>query len=52
MTAIKVFPTTIFIGRDGKVKKVHPGFAGPGAGEYHEQFKKEFDLTIEELLKQ
>jgi thiol-disulfide isomerase/thioredoxin len=52
MTAIKAFPTTIFVGRDGKVKKVHPGFAGPGTGEHHEQFKKEFDSTIEELLKQ
>jgi peroxiredoxin len=52
MTAIKAFPTTIFVGRDGKVKKVHPGFAGPGTGEHHEQFKKEFEATVEDLLKQ
>lgn len=50
MTPIKVFPTTIFLGKDGKVKKVHSGFAGPGSGEYHEQFKKEFQATVDELL--
>jgi hypothetical protein len=52
LTPIKAFPTTIFIGKDGKVKKVHPGFAGPGTGEHHEIFKKEFNATIDELLKQ
>ena len=41
-----------FIGKDGKVKKVHPGFQGPGTGEHHEMFKKEFNATIDELLKQ
>ncbi len=52
MTPIKAFPTTIFIGKDGKVKKVHPGFDGPGAGEHHEAFKREFNATVDELLKQ
>ena len=26
------FPTTIFVGRDGRVRKIHSGFAGPGHG--------------------
>ena len=52
LTPIKAFPTTIFLGKDGKVKKIHPGFEGPGSGEHHEQFKKEFYATIDELLKQ
>lgn len=47
---IKVFPTTIFIGKDGKVKKVHAGFSGPGTGVHYETFKKEFDSTIDTLL--
>jgi len=51
MTPIKAFPTTIFIGRDGKVKEVHPGFEGPGTGEYYEEFKKTFNATIERLLR-
>ncbi len=51
LTPIKAFPTTIFIGRDGKVKKIHAGFEGPGTGQRHEAFKEEFNKTIEELLK-
>jgi hypothetical protein len=52
MTPIKAFPTTIFIGRDGKVRKVHPGFDGPGTGKHHEDYKREFDAIIEELVKE
>jgi len=51
ITPIKVFPTTIFIGKDGRVQKFHSGFYGPGTGEYYELFKKEFEETIEELLR-
>lgn len=52
ITPIKAFPTTLFIGKDGKVAKIKAGFAGPGAGSYHEQLKKEFEETVEKLLKQ
>lgn len=52
ITPIKAFPTTLFIGRDGKVARIKAGFAGPGAGLYHEQLKKEFEATVEQLLKQ
>jgi hypothetical protein len=52
LTSIKGFPTTIFIGKDGKVKKIEPGFMGPGTGQYHEIYKKEFETTIETLLKE
>jgi Peroxiredoxin len=51
LTPIRMLPTTIFIGKDGKVKKIHTGFNGPGTGEHYERFRKEFDATIEELLK-
>ena len=44
ITPIKVFPTTIYIGKDGKVKKMQAGFYGPGSGEHFELFKKEFML--------
>jgi thiol-disulfide isomerase/thioredoxin len=40
ITPIKAFPSTIFIGKDGKVKKFHTGFYGPGSGVYFEEFKK------------
>jgi peroxiredoxin len=49
LTDIKYFPTTIFIDKKGKVRKVHNGFYGPGAKEYHDAYKKEFFEMIEEL---
>ena len=51
LNAVMAFPTTIYIGKDGKVKKIHTGFNGPGTGEYYEQFKREFNDTVNELLK-
>lgn len=47
---VVAFPTTIFIGKDGKVKKIHTGFSGPGTGVYYDQFVQEFNETINELL--
>jgi thiol-disulfide isomerase/thioredoxin len=52
ITPIKVFPTSLFIGKDGKVKYIRAGFFGPGAGEHFELYKKEFYATIEHLLKE
>ena len=49
LTPIKAFPSTIFIGRDGKVKQIHAGFSGPATGLHHEAFKQEFDRIIREL---
>ncbi|MFZ5972729.1 MAG: TlpA disulfide reductase family protein [Bacteroidota bacterium] len=47
---VLAFPTTIFVGKDGKVKKIHTGFSGPGTGVYYEQFVQQFNDTINELL--
>jgi hypothetical protein len=44
------FPTTIFVGKDGKVKYIHTGFSGPGTGVYFEQFKESFNQKVNELL--
>ena len=52
---IKVFkgyPTTIYLDRNHKVKKVHTGFSGPGTGKHYEALKKDIVNTIEELLKE
>lgn len=46
LSPIKVFPTTIFIGRDGTVKKIHAGFYGPGTGEHYEALKKEVEEWV------
>jgi thiol-disulfide isomerase/thioredoxin len=47
---LNTWPATIFIGRDGKVKAVHSGFASPASGEFNTQLKKEFTAQIEALL--
>jgi thiol-disulfide isomerase/thioredoxin len=49
LTSIKAFPTTIFVGRDGKVKHVHAGYSGPATGLHHDAFVQEFERTIQDL---
>ncbi len=44
------WPTTFFIGRDGRVKKIHAGFASPASGAFHAQVTEEFASTVERLL--
>ena len=50
LTAVLAYPTTLFIGRDGKVEKIHSGFSGPGTGAHHERLITELEDTIESLL--
>ena len=45
------FPTTIFIGRDGLVKKIHAGFEGPATGDRFTRLSNEFEETVKSLLK-
>ena len=44
------FPTTVFIGRDGRVRQVHAGFYGPATGAQHERLIQGFEREIERLL--
>jgi thiol-disulfide isomerase/thioredoxin len=44
------FPTMIFIGKDGKVKRIHTGFTGPGTGIYYNQFKERFNEIVNACL--
>jgi len=52
LNAVVAFPTTIFIGKDGKVKKIHTGFNGPGTRQYYDQFREDFNETVNALLKE
>lgn len=45
------FPTTIFIDKKGNVSKIHTGYSGPATGVYYQEFVKEFNQIVEELLK-
>lgn len=44
------FPTTIFIGKDGKVKSIYTGFSGPGTGIHYERFIQRFHETVNTCL--
>ena len=44
------FPTTLFLGRDGRVRRVHAGFYGPATGAQHERLIRDFEAEIERLL--
>ena len=50
LSAVLSYPTTVFIGRDGKVRWVHSGFSGPGTGRHHEELVEEMERRIEVLL--
>jgi thiol-disulfide isomerase/thioredoxin len=45
------FPTTIFIGRDGRVSKIHAGYTGPATGERFPAVQKELDQIVRDLVK-
>jgi thiol-disulfide isomerase/thioredoxin len=44
------FPTSLFVGKDGTVRRVHTGFTGPGTGEYYLEYKEKTIGLIEQLL--
>ncbi|MDB9755893.1 TlpA family protein disulfide reductase [Winogradskyella sp.] len=44
------YPTSIFIDKTGKVRKIHTGFNGPATGEKYIEFKSEFEAFTSMLL--
>ncbi|WP_298903029.1 peroxiredoxin [uncultured Psychroserpens sp.] len=46
------YPTSIFIDKKGKVRKIHTGFNGPATGYKFIEFKTEFSEFIDELLEE
>ena len=46
------FPTTVFLGRDGKVRRIHAGFYGPATGRQHERLVEEMEREVERLLRE
>ncbi|HMF95807.1 MAG TPA: TlpA disulfide reductase family protein [Vicinamibacterales bacterium] len=44
------YPTTIYLGRDGKVRSIHAGFASPATGEEHTRLKTELRELVERLV--
>ncbi|NVJ88175.1 MAG: TlpA family protein disulfide reductase [Flavobacteriaceae bacterium] len=52
LNGIKSFPTTIFIDKNKKVRKIVTGFNGPATGEKYEEFKSEFESFVEKLIQE
>jgi len=50
LTAVLAYPTSIFIARDGRARKIYSGFSGPGTGRHHDELVAELQAVIEELL--
>ncbi|GAC1431590.1 MAG: hypothetical protein NVSMB62_28600 [Acidobacteriaceae bacterium] len=44
------WPTSFFLGRDGLVKEVHSGFAGPGNTAGHMALERHVTELVEKLL--
>lgn len=49
LNAVLSYPTAIFVGPDGRVRKIETGFNGPGTSKY-DQYVKDTHAFIEELL--
>jgi thiol-disulfide isomerase/thioredoxin len=47
---LNCWPTSFFIGRDGLVKEIHAGFAGPGNTEGHVALERDVTALVEKLL--
>jgi len=52
VTRIKVFPSSIILDKKGRVRKLENSFYGPGTGEHYDIYKREFNETIDTLLKE
>ena len=47
---LNCWPTTFFLGRDGRVRSVHAGFAGRASGSFHDELQKDVTSLVERLL--
>jgi len=51
LTTLKAFPTTVFVDKNGAVRKVYTGIYGP-ASQQHESYTNEIRSTIVNLIKE
>jgi thiol-disulfide isomerase/thioredoxin len=50
LTGFTAYPTTIFVGRDGRVKHVYAGFRGPATGDHYRRQLADYDRLASELV--
>jgi hypothetical protein len=47
---LNAWPTSFFLGRDGKVRSVHVGFPSRGSAEFDAKARADISREIEQLL--
>lgn len=47
---LNTWPATLFVGKDGRVRKIHSGFAAPASGQFNTELQAEFTGEIDSLL--
>jgi hypothetical protein len=52
LSGIYGFPTAILVDRNGAVRSIHTGFAGPATGRHHDEYVQEFREQVEQLLRE
>ena len=50
LSGFTAYPTTIFLGPDGRVKAVYAGFRGPATGAQHQKQLADYDRLVRQLL--
>jgi len=50
--SIYSYPTTIFIDKKGKVRRIHTGYSGPATGVYYDRWIDDFTSFVDKLLKE
>ena len=50
LNGIYAFPTTLFLDRKGRVRRIYTGFSGPATGNHYPKLIEDFDSTVEQLL--
>lgn len=50
LSRVASYPTTILVGRDGRVRRIFSGFSGPATGEHHVSLVRTMEQEIERLL--
>lgn len=52
LNQISSFPTSILVGKTGKIEYIHTGFNGPATGDVYYEFIEHLEAKIEQLLEE